>query len=512
MSGTTGSGLAVSDVINVAVTISPTATGTRNFGALLIGGPSPVIDVSQRIRQYSQFSGVQADFGSTTPEYQAAQLFFEQNPQPAILYIGRWAQQATAGILECALLSASQQVALLASLQAISTGSFNISINGSLHTISGLNFTGITNLNGAASIIQAALNAALAGTTCVYAPDSNTRFVMTSGTTGTSSTMSFLSTAGSGTDISALIGGTAASGAVPPIAGIAAETPLTAANVLLGSTLGNQSVYGFMFAPINITDISDASHEAVGGMIQALGTSHIYGITSNESNILLSNINTDLASVMESLGYFRSFIQYSSTSPYAVASFYGRDFTVNYSAQNSTLTMKFKQEPGVIPEVLTESQAASLNQKNCNVYATYQNGASIIQQGVMCNGYFFDEVTGLDWLQNFVQTNLWNLFYQTPTKIPQTDAGNQQIVTNIAASMNAAVNNGLVAPGVWTSALQFGSLQTGDTLTAGFYVYAPPIASQAQADREARKSVPIQVACKLAGAIHFANVGIQVNR
>ncbi len=136
--------------------------------------------------------------------------------------------------------------------------------------------------------------------------------------------------------------------------------------------------------------------------------------------------------------------------------------------------MKFKQEPGVVAEFLTESQAQTLTNKNCNVFINYQNSTAIIQQGVMVNGFFFDEVHGLDWLANAVQTNVYNLLYQSPTKIPQ--------------------------------------LHPGDTLTLGYYVFAPPVATQAQADREARKSVPIQVALKLAGAIHFANVIMNVNR
>jgi hypothetical protein len=57
-----------------------------------------------------------------------------------------------------------------------------------------------------------------------------------------------------------------------------------------------------------------------------------------------------------------------------------------------------------------------------------------------------------------------------------------------------------------------GNLATGDTLAAGYYAYAPPIASQAQADRETRKAPVIQCAIKLAGAVHFADVIINVNR
>jgi hypothetical protein len=110
-----------------------------------------------------------------------------------------------------------------------------------------------------------------------------------------------------------------------------------------------------------------------------------------------------------------------------------------------------------------------------------------------------------------VQTDVYNLLYQSTTKIPQTDAGTHQIVNVIEAACVQAVTNGLVAPGVWTAG-GFGQLSMGDTLTKGFYVYAPPVATQDQADREARKSVLIQVAAKLAGAIHFVGVIINVNR
>ena len=73
------------------------------------------------------------------------------------------------------------------------------------------------------------------------------------------------------------------------------------------------------------------------------------------------------------------------------------------------------------------------------------------------------------------------------------------------------MTNGLVAPGVWNGSA-IGSLQTGDTLSTGYYVYIQPMDEQAQSDREARKAPPIQIAVKLRGAIHFVDVAITVNR
>jgi hypothetical protein len=122
---------------------------------------------------------------------------------------------------------------------------------------------------------------------------------------------------------------------------------------------------------------------------------------------------------------------------------------VNFTGSNTTITLKFKQEPGITYETLTLAQANAIDAINGNVFVYYQNDTAIIQQGVMANGDFFDERHGLDWLQNYVQTNLYNLLYTSTTKIPQTDAGVTRLLTNVEQSMDQAVTNGLVAAGVW---------------------------------------------------------------
>ena len=130
----------------------------------------------------------------------------------------------------------------------------------------------------------------------------------------------------------------------------------------------------------------------------------------------------------------------------------------------------------------------------------------------MANGYFFDEVHGLDWLQNQIQTDVFNVFYASGTKIPQTDSGVTQIINAIeSGGAEMAVANGLCAPGVWNAA-SIGVVQQGQTLAKGYYFFAPPISQQSQSDRAARKAPLIQGAMKLAGAIHFSDVAINVNR
>ncbi|HHA1954416.1 TPA: DUF3383 family protein [Enterobacter ludwigii] len=283
------------------------------------------------------------------------------------------------------------------------------------------------------------------------------------------------------------------------------ETLLQAVNAVMDFT----NWYGLAVA--DDEDINDADWLNVAAAIEASSLSRILAITTQDPETINTTSTTDLAYKLKAAKYGRTFVQYSTSSKYAALSAFGRAFTVNFNGSNTTITLKFKQEPSVTYETLTVGQAAAVDAKNANVFVYYANDTAILQQGVMANGDFFDERHGLDWLQNYVQTNLYNLLYTSTTKIPQTDAGVTRLLSNVEQSMDQSVTNGLVAAGVWNGG-PIGQLNSGDTLTKGYYVYAQPLSEQAQADREARKAPLIQVACKLAGAVHFADVQINVVR
>ena len=119
-------------------------------------------------------------------------------------------------------------------------------------------------------------------------------------------------------------------------------------------------------------------------------------------------------------------------------------------------------------------------------------------------------MTGLDWLANRIQNDLYNILYQSP-KIPQTDPGVHVLVTGCDGALSQGVINGLIAPGRW-NAPGFGLLTEGALLSSGWYTYAASVDSQDQPTREQRIAPLIQVAVKLAGAVHFSDVLINVNR
>lgn len=495
-------GLNPAEVVRVAVTIEPLAAQARNFGVGNIVGPSSIIDTAERKRFYSTLEGVLAEFGSTAPEAQAARVYFSQDPQPALLCISRWAQTATAGLLRGGSLSAAQRQ--LSNFTGITSGALKITINNAERVVTGVNFSGALNLNGVAAILQAAIRTQASGVSVTWDPIYS-RFTVQSNTTGPASTVSYATDNTTGTSIAGLLGLTS-DVASTPVPGVAAET-LPACIALLA----DMDSRDYAFLPVSPTPISDADHIAAAQIVEGLAYSHLYGLTIQSTASIDATATSDLGSLLEDLNLKRTFWQFSTTSPYAVCSFFGRASTVDFDAADTTITLKFKQEPGVVAETLTSSQAATLRAKNGNVFVNYSNDTAILQHGTMANGYWFDEVHGLDWLQNEIQTEVYNLLYTSPTKVPQTDAGMDLIKAVIKDCCFRAVNNGLIAPGVWTGP-KVGPLKTGDTLPNGFMVYAPPVATQSKADRAARHSVPFQVPVKLAGAVHDVVIAVYANR
>lgn len=492
--------LPISRLIDVSVVLTSIAAQAQDLSTLLILGDSAVIDVDERLRTYINIANVATDFSTSADEYLAALLWFEQAPQPTQLKIGRWAQTDTAGVLVGAPLSAAEQ--LVSAWIGVANGGFSVTIDdaGGPVIIGPIDFSSASNMNGVASLINTALVGQ--GATCVWNANYS-RFELTSATTGADSAVSFLIAPGSGTDISGQMLCQSTDDGAYVADGIVAESAADAA-ALFDAQFG-QTWYGLVMPTAEVDD-----HLTVAAYIEAATNKHLYGVTTQDTTVLTTG-TSDIAYLLSQLNYSRTLVQYSSANEFAVCSLFGRALTVDYNGQNTVITLMYKQEPGITAENLTPTQIDNLEAKDCNVFVAYNNSTAIVEQGKVCSGDFIDEITGTDWLAVSIMTALYSLLYTSTTKIPQTDAGEHLLVTTIESVCSQAVINGLLAPGVWNSG-GFGTLKQGAFIPKGFYVYAPPVANQLQADREARRSVAIQVAAKLAGAVHTVDVSINVNR
>jgi len=495
--------VSVGSLINVQISLAASPAQGQNTTNLLVVTNNTVIDLTQRYRTYTSLAAVAADFGTGGPEYAAATPFFAQSPQPPQLLIGRWAEYAAAGQLIGAPLTAAQQLITNFTGAGADCG-FSVHIDGgAVEHIVGINLSAVTNLNG----VAAAITTALAGAaTCVWNSVYG-QFVFTSATTGAASAVSLLTAAvGVGvTDISVLLGCTATNSGAYAVAGQVAETALACATLFDSNFGGNW--YALMMPSI----VADADHLAVMSFIQGTTRKHFYGVTTQEAGALVPTSTTDLAYLAMEAAYTKSMIMYSSTNACAVASPLARILTVNYAAANSAISLMWQTCPTLIPEPnLNANQLASLAAKNCNVYAaTDQSGAPIFLNGTTCStNVFVDTVIGADNFAIALQTAIFAAFQLaavTPGKIGYTDAGMHVLVTACQTICAQYLANGYLAGGNWPGG-NFGSLQSGQYLETGSYVYAPPVATATLTQQTARTAVPIKIAGLLAGAINTCAV------
>ena len=102
--------------------------------------------------------------------------------------------------------------------------------------------------------------------------------------------------------------------------------------------------------------LANSDHLAVAGFIEGSAQARIYGIGTQNTASYDPTRSDDIGSLVQAAGYTRTMTDFSSYSIYGIASLFGRFATVNYGGSNTTITLKFKLQPGVVAETLTETQ------------------------------------------------------------------------------------------------------------------------------------------------------------
>lgn len=189
------------------------------------------------------------------------------------------------------------------------------------------------------------------------------------------------------------------------------------------------------------------------------------------------------------------------------AAYLSRAFAVNYSGNNTTITMNLKDLVGIVADTnISETILDKCAEIGADCFPSIEGLPKVIsnKQG----GMYFDQVANQIWFVNAIQRNVFNLLATTRTKVPQTEVGMNMITTAIKEICNQAVTNGYVAPGTWNSADTFGNLEDfhRNIEEVGFYIYHQPVAEQTQNEREQRKAPLFQIAAKEAGSVHSANI------
>lgn len=278
----------------------------------------------------------------------------------------------------------------------------------------------------------------------------------------------------------------------------------------------------YPFVPLGI---SDDEAVTLAGSVEAADPDTMMLFTTHTDDVLAPTYDESTPPVqvqdvfmrLKALLYRKTFGIYCGTSGVdSAAACMGVMCGLNSGTNNSAFTMAYKSLVGVATDPLGEAQvqyvagSRSSVGNNGNVYVNRAEDYNLLQQGYMADGSSLDEVLYLDMLKNDIRLNVMDKLARN-RKIPQTEDGMTLIEVAISDANDKSVNTGFIAPGVWKGNRCL-NLEYGDYLPTGYMVQHESVDSQPQADRERRIAPPFYDCVKLAGAIEFVTIEVNVNR
>lgn len=413
--------------------------------------------------------------------------FDNSTKKPSTLFFGGYAAAARAAWLRGQSLAGMT----LAQLQAVS-GSLTISIDGTAFTAASLNLSAATSFTNAASLITTAL--VLTGSAAVTWDPLASRFVVTSGTTGATSTI----TQATGTAAAPL--GLSA-GILSQ--GVATDTPASAMD-RVKSQEQNWATFTTMFEP----NLADKTAFAVW----ANGQNHRYAYIAWDSDVGYKTTNNAsvFGSVVNLLNYEGVAVFYGPDA--SIAAFVcGYAGSIDWAAINGRATAAFKSQSGLATSIDSLADATAVLSNNASYYGLYQapgpdNVYSILYDGRM-NGSKFR------WLDTFLNQIYLNaqlglsIFngLKSVNAAPYNALGETYIRSWCAPPITEALNNGTIRIGVPLSESQKATIagQAGFDISSslendGYYLQVLPATAQV---RQQRQSPPVKLWYMDGGAI-----------
>lgn len=465
-----------------------------------------VLTSADRFRAYTSAADAQADWGSASEVTAYANTFFGTVPNAVqaggrfIVGYFRKAEEvtaATAGEIRGGQVNAST---VISQLQGITDGSFSITVDaGAAGDLTAMDFSAVATMTQLLAVIQAKLST---GSTISFTSDN--RFLITSATTGATSAISLLTEAAEGTFLGSILALSAGTGVVKTD-GLASDTLAAEAEIAaLAAVKAEVNFKGVCF----IDAIADAKVPDVA----AWGVANdvlVYCVFSGSTYLALGSSNPVWVNKLAGRKQFRTLYRADGDRKFA-CTYMARAHTVNFAAENGAMTMQSKAL-NISSEGLTQSVMDSAKTVGLDVYVAIKNTPVVLTSGA---NDFVDNVYNLSAYVDAVQTAMFNAISGTSTKLAQTEPDVDYLLSVGEKVTRQFVRAGFIAPGTWLLNDTFGNAAAfrRNIEQFGFFWNAGALSDQSVSDRDLRKSPPLQVAIKYAGAMHSADVIIQFNR
>lgn len=600
--------------------LTPGGTDLEFNGLLL--SESPLIPASQLVLPFPDPESVGDYFGLESPEYQAAVIYFQgynnSFRKPRALYVASRVAQARAAWLRGGAWNGT-----LAALKAAGLGGLSLTVNGEEVAAQNVSFATATSLSDVAQILQSALNAgATPGTparaavltgggitfsglasvtdgafalevngdehevtgldlSAVTSPlelataltgkipgvtvsASAEGIVLTTTETGAAAAIGYATAPASGTDVSALLALTSASGAfsvngadaVPPVGvpGITvAYSSLTQAWTISSPTTGAESTITYAQAPttgvdfaglLNLTEQTGAvlspgldamSHAANMEAILDLtenfvcfttvaqpteadalalaqwasgkGVAYLYIYWDNDPKLLQPNNTATIAAALAEANVGATCGVWNSLA-YA-AFIMGAAASIDWDRRNGTITFAFKSQDGLAANVVKGANATNLEAQTMNFmgnYATRNDQFIFLYPGRMFGQWtWIDTYLNAVWLNNALQVACMAGFEQTP-RVPYNNEGYTLVRSWMQDPVNRALYSGIIDTGVTLSESQKAELarEAGRDISTELFTdgYVIQVNDPAPAVRQKRESPEASCWYCYGGSVH----------
>jgi hypothetical protein len=482
--------IAITEFTNASISVSPTGVSGGNFGILgFLTNEEGVILPAERARAYTSLAGVGDDWSATSEVFKAATAFYAQTPTPrdfTVLMAYETAQAATL------VGGGSDEVSDFLGY----SGDLEFTIDGATETITVETLSSVTTKEEVAAVITSSLeNAADFGIQEAVVTWNGIQFILVSGSVGSPiSTISFCRDVDGSSELATALGFAQHQAKISN--GINSETPVEA--LAVSASLGVDFI-----GLVTHKKYRDVLIGADGSTTEEIaawaeGSKKIFCNTSNDLTVLSSVISTDIFSVLKGNSLRFTLNTFSkNVSQYPSASVFGRAASVNFEGIQSTITLNLKQMPTISVENLTPNEFAVLRSKRGSAVVQIGKGITAYTDSRMAGGSWLDTTHGLLWLENRIESDMFNLLYQSSTKLPFTQAGLNTAQAVLERSLEAAVRNGLAASGF---------LPDGTFLPLGWVVEAVAIGDVSAGDKGSRSYRGLSFKMVGAGALHEVSV------
>ena len=415
----------------------------------------------QSFLSFTTAAQVGAYFGTSSEEYYRAVFYFgwisKNLTTPDLIQYARWVDVAQAPTIYPVNNSAT-----LANWTSITSGSFKITINGTQHVLSSLDFSAAMALSDVASVLQSAIQmigGALYSTATVTYSSAN-GFVFVAGETTTYAAGAISIQPGTaGTDISGVsVGGlpllnwypqqqVATNGSITSagakwIGGSAVED----LDFMLTNSIQQSNNFGsFLFLnnlSLDLTEITE-----IANFNNTENVLFLYTVPVTSSNVtsyynalnLIGGVALTLDPVIAH--------QYPEMVPMMIAA------ATDYTAENSVQNYMYQIFPLLTPSVTDTATADGYNAMNINYYGNTQTAGvvySFYQQGYLQGALVPTDITDIGpyvneiWLKDAASAAILSLLLSL-SQIPANAQGQNLILGTLQGVINQALNNGTIS-------------------------------------------------------------------